>query len=47
MEEDRESSLKETDAGEEMSPALRRYWRRRAEEFKEEEFYKSVFFQIS
>lgn len=43
LEEERESSLRDADAGEEMSPILRRYWRRRAEEYKEEQFYKLVY----
>ncbi|CAG4942021.1 unnamed protein product [Colias eurytheme] len=34
------SVLQEVNAVEEMSPNLKRYWRRRGEEFKEEQFYK-------
>lgn len=40
LEEERESSVKQVEAAEEMSPNLRRYWRRRGEEMKEEQFYK-------
>ncbi|XP_028162382.1 uncharacterized protein LOC114354282 [Ostrinia furnacalis] len=40
LEEERESLVKEVEAAEDMSPNLKRYWRRRAEEFKEEQFYK-------
>ncbi|XP_021187010.3 uncharacterized protein LOC110373895 [Helicoverpa armigera] len=40
IEEDRESILKEVEEGQPMSPALRKYWRRRQEELKEEQFYK-------
>ncbi|XP_075991430.1 uncharacterized protein LOC142986712 [Anticarsia gemmatalis] len=40
QDEEREISVRQLDQTEEMSPNLRRYWRRRAEEYKEEEFYK-------
>ncbi|KAJ0183800.1 hypothetical protein K1T71_000223 [Dendrolimus kikuchii] len=39
LEEERDNVLKEFEDAEEMSPNLRRYWRRREEEFKEEQFY--------
>lgn len=39
IEEERESSLREVDEAEHMSPCLQRYWRRRNEEYKEEQFY--------
>ncbi|KAJ8718851.1 hypothetical protein PYW07_016407 [Mythimna separata] len=39
-EEERESLVKESEPAEEMRPTLKRYWRRRAEEYKEEQFYK-------
>lgn len=39
LEEERESLTREAEIAEEMSPNLRRYWRRRAEELKEENFY--------
>ncbi|CAH0401960.1 unnamed protein product [Chilo suppressalis] len=39
LEEERESQLIEAEAAE-ISPNLKRYWRRRAEECKEEKFYK-------
>lgn len=42
LEEERESLVKEVEAAEEMSPNLKRYWRRRAEEYKEEQFYMLV-----
>ncbi|XP_026758569.2 uncharacterized protein LOC113518018 [Galleria mellonella] len=38
LEEEREN-LREIEKVEEMSPDLKRYWRRRAEEYKEEQFY--------
>ncbi|XP_072931050.1 uncharacterized protein [Epargyreus clarus] len=40
MEEKRASVVKEVEAVVEISPNLKRYWRRRAEEYKEEQFYK-------
>ncbi|CAH1647675.1 unnamed protein product [Spodoptera littoralis] len=39
LEEERESSLREVEEAEHMSPCLERYWRRRNEEYKEEQFY--------
>ncbi|KAH9637342.1 hypothetical protein HF086_006986 [Spodoptera exigua] len=42
LEEERESSLREVEEAEHMSPCLQRYWRRRKEEEKEEQFYTYV-----
>ncbi|XP_013189210.1 uncharacterized protein LOC106133899 [Amyelois transitella] len=40
--EERESLIRDLEAADEMSPNLKAYWRRRAEELKEEEFYKNL-----
>nr|XP_053624457.1 uncharacterized protein LOC128683171 isoform X2 [Plodia interpunctella] len=42
FDEERTSLIKEVEAADEMSPNLKAYWRRRAEELKEEEFYKNL-----
>lgn len=39
LREDRKSVLQELEEAEKMSPELKRYWRQRAEEKKEENFY--------
>ncbi|XP_049885508.1 uncharacterized protein LOC126380271 [Pectinophora gossypiella] len=39
LEEERESLVKEVEEASKMSPELQKYWRRRAEELKEEEFF--------
>ncbi|XP_059046113.1 sperm-associated antigen 17-like [Achroia grisella] len=38
-EEERENMMREIEKAEEMSPKLKRYWRRRAEEYRDEQFY--------
>lgn len=40
FEEERQGLVKQVEDEEAMSPNLRRYWRRRTEEYKEEQFYK-------
>ncbi|XP_037299765.1 uncharacterized protein LOC115448554 [Manduca sexta] len=42
LEEERSAIVKEVEDAEKMSPNLKRYWRRRAEEFKEEQFYQHL-----
>lgn len=40
IEEEANPALKEADSAVQMSSNLKRYWRRRAEEYKEEQFYR-------
>ncbi|CAH2238726.1 jg27990, partial [Pararge aegeria aegeria] len=42
FENDNTDAMKAVESASQMSPNLKRYWRRRAEELKEEQFYQLV-----